>query len=392
MSEMQNENENEIEYEQSFAEMLEESLISIHKGEIIEGTIIGVNADEIYVNIGYKSDGIIPKSEYSNYPTVNLSDLVTVGDSIRSKVLRVNDGEGQVLLTYKRLKAEDGMKRVEELYKSSEEVTAKVSLVLAGGLVVIIDEVRVFIPASLVSDSYVSDLSEFKDQELTFIISEFNTKKGRIIGNRRILLEKEKSSMQVEAFKTLEVGAVLEGTVKNITDYGVFVNLNGVDGLVHISELSWGRVKSPKEVVKVNETVKVRVISINQEKKKVSLSMKFDNENPWNTAAEKYAVGNVVSGRVARMTDFGAFIELEEGVDALLHVSQISIKHVEKPSDALTINQVVEAKVTDLNLDEKKISLSIKGLELEKEEASKPEEVVEVAEVTEVVEEKITEE
>ncbi|VDN46121.1 30S ribosomal protein S1 [Petrocella atlantisensis] len=379
MSEMQNENE------QSFAEMLEASLISIHKGEIIEGTIIGVNADEIYVNIGYKSDGIIPKSEFSNYPTVNLSDLVTVGNKIRAKVLRVNDGEGQVLLTYKRLKAEDGMKRVEELYNSGEEVTAKVSLVLAGGLVVIIDEVRVFIPASLVSDSYVSDLSEFKDQELTFIISEFNTKKGRIIGNRRILLEKEKSSMQVEIFKNLEVGAVLEGTVKNITDYGVFVNLDGVDGLVHISELSWGRVKSPKEVVKINEKVRVRVISINQEKKKISLSMKFDAENPWNDAANKYAVGNVVSGRVARMTDFGAFIELEEGVDALLHVSQISIKHVEKPSDALTVNQVIEAKVTDLNLDEKKISLSIKGLELEREESNK-EETVEVEDSKEAAE------
>ncbi|MCF8018754.1 MAG: 30S ribosomal protein S1 [Vallitaleaceae bacterium] len=376
---MQNENE------QSFAEMLEASLISIHKGEIIEGTIIGVNADEIYVNIGYKSDGIIPKSEFSNYPTVNLSDLVTVGNKIRAKVLRVNDGEGQVLLTYKRLKAEDGMKRVEELYNSGEEVTAKVSLVLAGGLVVIIDEVRVFIPASLVSDSYVSDLSEFKDQELTFIISEFNTKKGRIIGNRRILLEKEKSSLQVEIFKNLEVGAVLEGTVKNITDYGVFVNLDGVDGLVHISELSWGRVKSPKEVVKINEKVRVRVISINQEKKKISLSMKFDAENPWNDAANKYAVGNVVSGRVARMTDFGAFIELEEGVDALLHVSQISIKHVEKPSDALTVNQVIEAKVTDLNLDEKKISLSIKGLELEREESNK-EETVEVEDSKEAAE------
>ncbi|PKM53792.1 MAG: 30S ribosomal protein S1, partial [Firmicutes bacterium HGW-Firmicutes-5] len=173
--------------------------------------------------------------------------------------------------------------------------------------------------------------------------------------------------------------------VKNITDYGVFVNLDGVDGLVHISELSWGRVKSPKEVVKINEKVRVRVISINQEKKKISLSMKFDAENPWNDAANKYAVGNVVSGRVARMTDFGAFIELEEGVDALLHVSQISIKHVEKPSDALTVNQVIEAKVTDLNLDEKKISLSIKGLELEREESNK-EETVEVEDSTEATE------
>lgn len=359
MSEMQN--------EQSFEQMLEESWVSIHKGEIVEGTIISVNADEIYVNIGYKSDGIIPKSEFSNYPALDLTTAVTVGDTIRTKVLRVNDGEGQVLLTYKRLKAEEGLARVEELFNSKEEVTAKVSLVLAGGLVVIIDEVRVFIPASLVSDSYVNDLSEFKDQELTFIISEFNTKKGRIIGNRRILLEREKREKQAEAFNELSVGDVLTGSVKNITDYGVFVNLNGVDGLVHISELSWGRVKSPKEVVKVGDEVRVRVININEEKRKISLSMKFDDENPWNRAAEKYAVGNTVSGRVARMTDFGAFIELEEGVDALLHVSQISIKHVEKPSDVLKVNDTIEAKVTDLNLKEKKISLSIKELEVAEE-------------------------
>ncbi len=356
MSEMQN--------EQSFEEMLEESWVSIRKGEIVEGTIIGMNADEIYVNIGYKSDGIIPKSEFSNYPALDLTTAVTVGDSIRTKVLRVNDGEGQVLLTYKRLKAEEGLARVEELFNNKEEVTAKVSLVLKGGLVVIIDEVRVFIPASLVSDSYVNDLSEFKDQELTFIISEFNTKKGRIIGNRRVLLEREKREKQSEVFESLEVGTVLEGTVKNITDYGVFVNLGGVDGLVHISELSWGRVKSPKEVVKVGDEVRVRIININEEKKKISLSMKFDDENPWNIATEKYAVGNVVSGRVARMTDFGAFVELEEGVDALLHVSQISIKHVEKPSDVLKVNDVIEAKVTDLNLKEKKISLSIKEIEV----------------------------
>jgi small subunit ribosomal protein S1 len=359
MSEMQN--------EQSFEQMLEESWVSIHKGEIVEGTIISVNADEIYVNIGYKSDGIIPKSEFSNYPALDLTTAVTVGDSIRTKVLRVNDGEGQVLLTYKRLKAEEGLARVEELFNSKEEVTAKVSLVLAGGLVVIIDEVRVFIPASLVSDSYVNDLSEFKDQELTFIISEFNTKKGRIIGNRRILLEREKREKQAEAFNELSIGDVLNGVVKNITDYGVFVNLKGVDGLVHISELSWGRVKSPKEVVKVGDEVRVRVININEEKRKISLSMKFDDENPWNVAAEKYAVGNVVSGRVARMTDFGAFVELEEGVDALLHVSQISIKHVEKPSDVLKVNDTIEAKVTDLNLKEKKISLSIKELEVAEE-------------------------
>jgi ribosomal protein S1 len=361
---------------QNFEQMLEETLIQIHRGEIVEGTIISVNSDEIYVNIGYKSDGIIPRSEFSNFPTLDLRNEVEIGQVIRSKVLRVNDGEGQVLLTYKRLKAEEGLQFVENLYNTKEVVKAKVNLVLKGGLVVIIKEVRVFIPASLVSDEFVSDLEQFKDQELSFVITEFNLKKNRIIGNRRILIEKSKSSQVEEVFATMQVGDVMTGTIKNITDYGVFVNVGGVDGLVHISELSWGRIRSPKDVVKVGDEVKVRVLEIIKEKKKISLSMKFSDENPWNEAEVKYAVGNVVTGKVARMTDFGAFVELETGVDALLHVSQISVKHVEKPSDVLKVGDTVTAKITDLNLKDKKISLSVKELE-------KKEDVVsEVAEAT----------
>lgn len=370
---------------QNFEQMLEESLVQIHRGEIVEGTIIGVNSDEIYVNIGYKSDGIIPRSEFSNFPTVDLRNEVEIGQVIRSKVLRVNDGEGQVLLTYKRLKAEEGLQYVENLFNTKEVVKAKVNLVLKGGLVVIIKEVRVFIPASLVSDEFVSDLEQFKDQELSFVITEFNLKKNRIIGNRRILIEKSKSSQVEEAFSTMQVGDVMTGVIKNITDYGVFVNVGGVDGLVHISELSWGRIRSPKDVVKVGDEVKVRVLEIIKEKKKISLSMKFSDENPWNDAEVKYAVGNVVSGKVARMTDFGAFVELETGVDALLHVSQISVKHVEKPSDVLKVGDSVTAKITDLNLKDKKISLSVKELE-KKEEVAVEEVAAEVVETVEAVE------
>lgn len=377
---------------QNFEQMLEASLVQIHRGEIVEGTIIGVNADEVYVNIGYKSDGIIPKSEFSNFPTVDLRKEVTIGSTIRAKVLRVNDGEGQVLLTYKRLKSEEGLQYVEELFNSKEVVTAKVNLVLKGGLVVIIKEVRVFIPASLVSDEFVSDLEQFKNQEISFVVTEFNLKKNRIIGNRRILIEKEKSAQASVAFETLNVGDVLTGTVKNITDYGAFVNVGGVDGLVHISELSWGRIRSPKDVIKVGQEVKVRVLDVNKEKQKISLSMKFKDENPWNDAENKYAVGTVVTGKVARMTDFGAFIELETGVDALLHVSQISVKHVEKPSDVLKVGQVVNAKITDLNLDEKKISLSVKELEKVDEVVEETTEAAEVIEAVVEVAEETTEE
>jgi len=354
--------------EMSFEQMLEESFKTIRNGEVVEGTVIDVKPDEIILNIGYKSDGIITRNEYTNEPNVDLTTVVNVGDTLEAKVVKVNDGEGQVVLSYKRLAAEKGSKRLEEAFENKEVLTAKVSQVLAGGVTVVVDETRVFIPASLISDTYEKDLTKFKDQEIEFIITEFDPRKRRVIGNRKTLLTAQKAEAQKELFDKIAVGDVVEGTVKNVTDFGAFIDLGGVDGLLHISEMSWGRVESPKKVFTVGQTVKVYIKSITETK--VALSMKFDDENPWKDATEKYAVGNVVKGKVARMTDFGAFVELAPGVDALLHVSQISKDHVEKPADALTVGQEVEAKVVDFNEDEKKISLSIKAL-------FAPEEVVE---------------
>ena len=346
--------------EMSFEQMLEESFKTIRNGEVVEGTVIDVKPDEIILNIGYKSDGIITRSEYTNEPNVDLTTVVNVGDTLEAKVVKVNDGEGQVVLSYKRLAAEKGSKRLEEAFENKEVLTAKVAQVLAGGVCVIVDETRIFIPASLISDTYEKDLAKFKDQEVEFVITEFDPRKRRIIGNRKTLLVAQKAEAQAELFGKIAVGDVVEGTVKNVTDFGAFIDLGGVDGLLHISEMSWGRVESPKKVFTVGQTVKVYIKSISETK--VALSMKFDNENPWKDAEVKYAVGNVVTGKVARMTDFGAFVELAPGVDALLHVSQISKDHVEKPADALTVGQEVEAKVVDFNEDEKKISLSIKAL------------------------------
>ncbi len=346
--------------EMSFEQMLEESLKTIRNGEVVEGTVIDVKPDEIILNIGYKSDGIITRNEYTNEPNVDLTTVVKVGDTLSAKVIKVNDGEGQVVLSYKRLAAEKGSKRLEEAYENKEVLKAKVSQVLAGGVCVIIDETRIFIPASLISDSYEKDLAKFKDQEIEFVITEFDPKKRRIIGNRKTLLVSQKEEAQRELFDKIAVGDVVEGTVKNVTDFGAFIDLGGVDGLLHISEMSWGRVENPKKVFTVGQSVKVYIKSISDTK--IALSMKFDDENPWKDAAVKYAVGNVVTGKVARMTDFGAFVELAPGVDALLHVSQISKEHVEKPADALTVGQEVEAKVVDFNEEEKKISLSIKAL------------------------------
>ncbi len=346
--------------EMSFEQMLEESLKTIRNGEVVEGTVIDVKPDEIILNIGYKSDGIITRSEYTNEPNVDLTTVVKAGDTLEAKVVKVNDGEGQVLLSYKRLAAEKGSKRLEEAYENKEVLKATVSQVLAGGVTVVVDETRVFIPASLISDVYEKDLAKFKDQEIEFVITEFDPKKRRVIGNRKILLVTQKAEAQKALFDKIAEGDVVEGTVKNVTDFGAFIDLGGVDGLLHISEMSWGRVESPKKVFTVGQTVKVFIKSISETK--VALSMKFADENPWKDAEVKYAVGNVVTGKVARMTDFGAFVELAPGVDALLHVSQISKDHVEKPADALTVGQEVEAKVVDFNEEEKKISLSIKAL------------------------------
>ena len=352
--------------EMSFEQMLEESFKTIRNGEVVDGTVIDVKPDEIILNIGYKSDGIITRNEYTNEPNVDLTTVVSVGDTMEAKVLKVNDGEGQVLLTYKRLAAEKGSKRLEEAFNNKEVLTAKVAQVLDGGLSVVIDEARIFIPASLVSDTYEKDLSKYKDQEIEFVITEFNPRRRRIIGDRKQLLVAKKAELQKELFAKIKVGDVMEGTVKNVTDFGAFIDLGGADGLLHISEMSWGRVENPKKVFKVGDVVKVFIKDINENK--IALSMKFEDENPWKDAASKYAVGTVVKGVVARMTDFGAFVELAPGVDALLHVSQISKEHVEKHSDVLSVGQEIEAKVVDFNEEEKKISLSVKALLVPEEE------------------------
>ena len=358
--------------ELTFEQMLEESLKTIRNGEVVDGTVIDVKPDEIVLNIGYKADGIITRSEYTNDSNADLTTMVSVGDPMTVKVLKVNDGEGQVLLTYKRLAAEKGNERLKEAYENHEVLKAPVTQILGGGLSVVVDEARVFIPASLVSDTYEKDLSKYQDQEIEFVISEFNPRRNRVIGDRRQLLVAEKAEKQKELFEKLHVGDTVEGVVKNVTDFGAFIDLGGVDGLLHISEMSWGRVENPKKVFKVGDELKVLVKDIHDTK--IALSLKFPESNPWANAAEDYAVGTVITGKVARMTDFGAFVELAPGVDALLHVSQISKAHVDKPSDVLKVGEEVTAKIVDLNEAEKKISLSMKALEAADEETADAEE------------------
>ena len=345
--------------ELTFDQMLEESFKTIHNGDIVDGIVIDVKPDEIILNIGYKADGILSKAEYSNNQALDLTTCVNVGDEMEVKVLKVNDGDGQVLLTYKRLAQDKGNKKLEEAFNNQTVLTAKVVEVLNGGLSAVIEESRVFIPASLVSDTYEKDLSKYLDQEIDFVITEFNPKRRRIIGDRKQLLVAEKQRKQKELMERIHVGDVVDGVVKNVTDFGVFVDLGGSDGLLHISEISWGRVENPKKVFKPGQELQVLIKEINENK--IALSLKFEGSNPWVDVDKKYAIGSVVTGKVARMTDFGAFIELEPGIDALLHVSQIAREHINKPSDVLKVGDEVTAKVVDLKPEDKKISLSIKA-------------------------------
>ena len=348
--------------EQSFEEMLNASVKTVRSGEVVEGTVFDVKPDQIILNLGVKADGILTKDEYSNDSSVDLTTVAKPGDTMEVKVLKVNDSEGQVFVTYKRLAAEKGNKKLEEAFENGEVLKAKVVRVLTGGLSVLVDGARVFIPASLVSDTFEKDLGKYLNQEIEFKIIEFNPRRRRIIGDRKQLVAAEKKKAQEELLSRISAGGVVEGTVKNITDFGAFIDLGGADGLLHISEMSWGRVDNPKSILKVGEQVKVLIKEIRGDR--IALSMKFDDQNPWLTASEKYAAGTVVKGRVARMTDFGAFVELEPGVDALLHVSQIARRHIDKPSDVLEIGQEIEAQIVDFNENDRKISLSMKALEM----------------------------
>ena len=347
--------------EQSFEELLQDEspVVSIRPGQVIEGEVITVKPDELVVNINYKSDGIVTASEYSN-TLVDLTTVVKPGDPITVKVIKTNDGDGQVLLSHKRVAAEKAYAELEEAFNNGTILKGTVTQVLSGGLSVQVSECRVFIPASLVSDTFERDLSKYLNQEVEFVLTEYEPRKRRVIGNRKKIVAEAKAAAAAELFSKIQVGDVVEGTIKNITDFGAFVDLGGADGLLHISEMSWGRVENPRKIFKVGDTVKCFIKEINGSK--IALSLKFDDQNPWLTAEEKYAVGTVVKGKVARMTDFGAFVVLEPGIDALLHVSQIALQHIEKPSDVLKSGQEIEAKVVDIRIEDKKISLSIKAL------------------------------
>jgi 4-hydroxy-3-methylbut-2-enyl diphosphate reductase len=347
----------------NFMEMVDATLVSLHTGQVVKGKVINVSdTGVVYVDLGYKSDGVIARTEFSDDPNVDPAEAVKPGDEISVFVIRVNDGDGNVLLSKKKVDAVKGYDELEAAYNEKKTVTGKVVETVKGGLMALVNGIKVFVPSSQISNRYVEDLSSFVGNEYEFEILEYNTEKARprIVAGRKALAQKEIDEKKKKVFESISEGDKIEGTVSRIVDFGAFVDLGGVDGLIHISEMSWGRVRKVTDVLKEGQAVTVTVLGVDPEKGKISLSLKDADADPWKDAETKYAVGNVVTGKVVRMTTFGAFVELEDGVDGLVHISQIAYKHVEKPEDELTIGQEISAKVTELDLANKKISLSIK--------------------------------
>ena len=355
--------------EATFEQMLEESLVTLHTGDVVKGTVIQVVNEEVSVNLGFKSDGIIARGEFSSDPTVIPSKTVQPGDEIEVFVVRVNDGDGNVMLSRKRIEAQKGIEEIEAAYNDKAVVTGTVTNVVKGGLIAVVNGVIVFIPSSQFYNRFIEDLSVFNGQELEFNIIEVDRVKRRFIGGRKALVEQEIAAKRAALFETIQAGSRVNGTVSRLTDFGAFVDLGGVDGLIHISEMSWGRISNPKEVLKEGQEVEVFVLDVDKEKGKISLSLKDADKNPWKLAAEKYAVGSIVEGKVVRMVPFGAFVELEPGVDGLVHISQIANKHVVKPEDELKVGEIINVKVLEVNPEQKKISLSKRQADAPVEEA-----------------------
>ncbi len=378
---MNNEN-NEMQNE--MMEAIESSFTQINRGDVITGEVLFVTDTEVMVNIGYTSDGIIDKTELSNDPNVNPKDLYEQGDEIKVFVMRMDDGEGNVVLSAKRVEESKKWEELEAKYENGEKVMANVVRNVKGGLAVLVDDLNAFMPASHVSVDFVSDLAAYKGKELESKIIDFDKSKRRIIVSRKEVEKVELDAKKEKLWEELEEGQIVKGIVRRLTNFGAFVDLGGLDGLIHISDLAWFRVKHPSEIVSAEEEVEVKILGLDQERNRISLGLKQTTEKPWDIFVREVEEGDVVKGKVVNLLEFGAFIRLEQGVDGLLHVSQISNKHIDKPSDVLSMDQELEVKVINIDEEEQKISLSTREDELS-EEVSDVEEVEEV-EVTEVEE------
>lgn len=367
--------------EESFAELFEQyEGKALSNGDIIDGTVVEVRSNEVIVDLGgFKYNGQLAADQLSDDPSLKPSDVVKEGDTIKVYVVGVNDGEGKVVLSRKKLVAMESWNKIKAAYESGEILEGKIIKAVKGGLIALTEGSQVFIPARQASERFVQDLQSFVDTTVQYRIIEIDERRKRVIGSVRVILEEKKKAAEEAFWASAEVGKRYHGTVKSLTNFGAFVDIGGVDGLVHISELSWNKIKHPSEVVKEGDVLDVYIKDLNPETKKISLGFKKAEDNPWVIAQTKIHKGDVVKCKIVRMLPFGAFAEIIPNVDGLIHISQIADRRIGKPEDVLTIGQEVEAKVTDVNWDEKKISLSIRELiapSAEKTETKEEEEKV----------------
>lgn len=350
-------------------EMNTEQVASFEIGDILKGKVVKVDTNQALLDVGHKLDALLPISELSVLHVEKVADVLSEGDELQVKVIRKGEDD-KLIVSKKAVDAEKAWEVLKEKFEAGETITATVADVVKGGLVVDLG-VRGFIPASLVENYYVEDFSDYKGKELTLKVVELNPEKNKCILSHRAVLEEEESRKKEEILASLEVGEVREGTVQRLTDFGAFVDIGGVDGLVHVSEIAWHRVGHPSEVLKEGDKVKVKILKVDQEKGKISLSIKETQEGPWEKAAKEIKAGDVIKGTVKRLASFGAFVEVLPGVEGLVHISQISHRHIETPDEVLKEGQEVDVKVLDVKADQQRISLSMKELEPKEEQPKK---------------------
>lgn len=357
--------------EESFEALLEESLKNLNTNERVMGTVLSIAPNEVQVDVGRKQTGFIPASELSNDPNAKPEDIVKVGDKIELLIMKTNDQEGTIMLSKRRVDAAKGWEILESKVESQDVLTGKVTEAVKGGVIVIYNDVRVFIPASQATATRDESLEDLVGKEVQFRLIEVSQRgrRKRAIGSIRSVLKEQRAAQREEFWKNCEIGKKYTGVVKSLTSYGAFVDLGGVFGMIHISELSWTHIKHPSEVVNVGDTVEVYVKDINEETKKISLGFKNADENPWEILKNQYPVGTVVKATIVGLTSFGAFANIIPGIDGLIHISQIANKRIEKPADVLSVGETVEAKITAIDFDKKRVSLSMRALLPEDEQA-----------------------
>ncbi|MCX6364777.1 MAG: 30S ribosomal protein S1 [Actinobacteria bacterium] len=369
------------------------------EGDIVTGNVVRIDKDEVLVDIGYKSEGVIPVNELSIRKNVNTSEEVTLGEEIDALVMTKEDADGRLILSKKRARFEKAWKRIEGAFESGEPVTGTVIEVVKGGLILDLG-VRGFLPASLVDIRRVQDLQEYVGQELNCRVIEMNRNRNNVVLSRRAVLEEERKEVRQQIIDDLNVGDVVEGTISNIVDFGAFVDLDGIDGLIHISELSWTHINHPSEVLQVNQKVKVKVLDIDRDRQRISLGLKQTQEDPWQKIVAQHKVGDVVEGRVTKIVAFGAFVEIYEGIEGLVHISELANRHVERPDEVVSVGQIVQVKIIEVDSERRRLSLSIKRVdgdnvkplrplvpEVSEDQAEVEAEVEEIVEAIETIEE-----